>query len=79
MFGATYNEICMVYADYVMKYGEAIVVFDAHGESSTKDVAHQRQAKQAGVTVTFSEDMKLTTKKVNCGQYYQQAAIYHPA
>lgn len=45
---------------------EAIVVFDGYGKSSTKDMVHQRRAKgQAGVTVTFSEDMKLTMKKVN--------------
>ena len=34
--GATYKEICTVYTDYVVKkYGEAIVVFDGYGESST--------------------------------------------
>ena len=65
--GATYKEMCTVYADYVVKkYGEAIDVFDDYGEPSTKDVAHQRWTKgQAGVTVTFSEDMELTMKKVN--------------
>ena len=65
--GATYREICTVCTDYVAKkYGEAIVVFDGYGESSTKDVVHQRQAKgQAGVAVTFTGDMKLTMKKVN--------------
>ena len=64
--GATYREICTVYTDYVAKkYGKAIVVFDGYGESSTKDVVHQRRAKgQAGVAVTFTEDMKLTMKKV---------------
>ena len=65
--GATYREICTGYTDYmVKKYGEAIVVFDGYGESSTKDMVHQRQAKgEAGVAVTFTEDMKLTMKKVN--------------
>ena len=65
--GATYREICTVYTDYVVKkYGEAIVVFDGYGESSTKDMVHQRRAKgQAGIAVTFTEDMKLTMKKVN--------------
>ncbi len=49
-----------------MKYGEAIVVFDGYGESSTKDMVHRRRTKgQAGVSVTFSEDMKLTMKKVD--------------
>ena len=48
------------------KYGEVIVVFDGYDESSTKDVIHQRRAKgHAGVAVTFTEDMKLTMKKVN--------------
>ena len=36
--GATYREICTVYTDYVAKkYGEAIVIFDGYGESSTKE------------------------------------------
>ena len=63
--GATYREICTVCTDYVAKkYGEAIVVFDGYGESSTNDMVHQRRAKgQAGVAVTFTEDMKLT---MNC-------------
>ena len=44
--GAIYREICTVYTDYVAKkYGEAIVVFDGYGESSTKDVVHQRRVK----------------------------------
>ena len=43
--GGTYREICTVYTDYmVKKYGEAIVVFDGYGESSTKDMVHQRRA-----------------------------------
>ena len=56
-----------MYTNYVAKkYGEAIVVFDGYDESSTKDVVHQRRAKgQARVAVTFTEDMKLTMKKVN--------------
>ena len=56
-----------MYTDYVAKkYGEAIVIFDGYSESSTKDVVHQRRAKgQVGVAVTFTEDMKLTMKKVN--------------
>ena len=77
--GATYREICKVYTDYVAKkYGKAIVVFDGYGESSTKDVVHQRRAKgQAGVAVTFTEDMKLTMKKVTfSGKQYQQAAVH---
>ena len=62
--GATYRDICTVYV--AKKYGEAIVIFDGYSESSTKDMVHQRRAKgQAGVTVTFTEDMKLTMKKVN--------------
>ena len=56
-----------MYTDYVTKkYGEAIIVFDGYGESSTKDMVHQRRAKgQAGVNVTFTEDMKLTMKKAS--------------
>ena len=56
-----------MFTDYVAKkYGEAIVVIDGYGESSTKDVVHQRRAKgQAEVAVIFTEDMKLTMKKVN--------------
>ncbi len=52
-----------MYLEYVKKYDEAIVVFYGYGESSTKDMVHQRRAKgQAGVNVTFTEDMKLTMK-----------------
>ena len=49
------------------KYGEPSVVFDGYGESSTKDMVHQRWAKgQAGVIVTFNKDMKVfNMKKVN--------------
>ena len=37
--GTTYREICTVYTEYVTKkYGEAIIVFDGYGESSTKDM-----------------------------------------
>ena len=56
-----------MYTDYVAKkYGEAIVIFDGYSESLTKEMVHLRRAKgQAGVTVTFTEDMKLTMKKVN--------------
>ena len=43
------------------KYGEAIVVFDGYGESSTKNMVHQRRSKgHTAVAVTFTEDMKLT-------------------
>ena len=65
--GATYGDICTVYTDYVAKkYGEAIVVFDSYGKSSTKGMVHQRRAKgRAAVAVTFTEDMKFSTKKVN--------------
>ena len=40
--------------------------FDGYSESSTKDMVHQRRAKgHASVTVTFTEDMKLSVKKAN--------------
>ena len=43
--GATYRNICTVYTTYVRKkYGKAIIVFDGYGESSTKDMVHQRRA-----------------------------------
>ena len=48
------------------KYDEAIIAFDGYGESSIKDMVHQRWAKgQAGVNVTFTEDMKLTMKNAS--------------
>ena len=55
-----------MHTDYVAKKnGEAIVIFDRYGESSTKDVVNQRRTiGQAGVTITFTEDMKLIMKKV---------------
>ena len=67
MQGATYKDICTAYTEYVTKkYGEAIIVFDGYSESSTKDMVHQRRAKgHASVTVTFTEDMKLSMKKAN--------------
>ena len=66
MQGATYKNICTAYTEYVTKkYGEAIIVFDGYSES-TKDMVHQRRAKRhASVTVTFTEDMKLSMKKAN--------------
>ena len=65
--GATYKDICTAYTEYVTKkYDEAIIVFDSYSESSTKDMVHQRRAKgHAIVTVTFTEDMKLSMKKAN--------------
>ena len=60
-----YRDICTVYTNYVVKkYGEVIVVFDGYNESSTKDMVHQRRNKgQAGIAVTFTDEMKLTMKK----------------
>ena len=56
--------MCMYSTECDKKYGEPIVVFDGYGELSTKDMVHQRRAKgQAGVSVTFNEDMKLSMKK----------------
>ena len=46
-------------------YGKAIVVFDGYGGTSTEDMTHQRRTKgQTGVTVTFTEEMQLTMKKL---------------
>ena len=63
--GATYREISTMYTDYVTRnYGEAIVVFDGYGDSSTKDMTHQRRSKgKKGATVTLAEDMCLTMPK----------------
>ena len=63
----TRGHICTVYMKYATKkYGECTVVFDGYGGTSTKDMTHQRRAKgQAGVTVTFTEEMQLTMKKEN--------------
>ena len=61
----TYREICVLYCDYVTKkYGQAIVIFYGYLSQSTKHMTHQRRlAGKAGPEVTFTEDMKLTTKK----------------
>ena len=58
----------MIYAQCTQtvarKYGKAIIIFDGHGETSTKDMMHLRQNKgQAGVNVTFTEEMQLSMKK----------------
>jgi len=63
--GSTYRDICHQYTDYVTKkYGDAIVVFDGYESTNTKDMTHQRRSKgNAGTTVTFTADMRLTMKK----------------
>ena len=63
--GATFQEICTVYTEYVTrKYGDAMVVFDGYQSKSTKDMTHQRRTKgQGGATVTFTESMHLTMRK----------------
>ena len=63
--GSTYKDICHRYTDYVTKkYKDAIVVFDGYSTTNTKDVTHQRRAKgKASMTVTFTADMYVTTKK----------------
>ena len=41
-------------------------MFDGYGGTSTKDMTHQRRTKgHRGVTVTFTEDMHLTMKKMH--------------
>ena len=82
--GATYKEICTIYTDYVAKkYREAIVVFDGYGESLKKDMVHQRQSKgHTAVAVTFTEDMKLSMKKVNflansINKLKKKCKVYH--
>jgi len=63
--------------DYVVKkYGEVIVVFDGYRVCSTKDMKHQRRARgQAGVAVTFTDDMKLTMKKILANRANKQHFI----
>ena len=63
--GSTYMDICHRYTDYVTrKYKEAIVVFDGYSSTNTKDMTHQRRSKgNASITVTFTGDMSVTTKK----------------
>ena len=59
-------QVCTVYTENVKKkYGEPIMVFDGNGESSSKDMVHQRLAKgqAAVINVTFNQDMKLCMKK----------------
>ena len=56
---------CTVYTYYVArKYGEAIIIFDGYGGTSTEDMMHFGQYKgQAGVNVTLTEEMQLSMKK----------------
>ncbi|KAK3732581.1 hypothetical protein QZH41_004976 [Actinostola sp. cb2023] len=62
---ATFKEVCGLYCSYVTrKYGRPIIVFDGYDQVSTKNMTQQRRAAgKVGPTVTFSEDMKVTTKK----------------
>ena len=63
--GATFQNICSQYTDYVTrKYGKATIVFDGYETTSTKDMTHQRRSNgKAGKTVTFTADMNLTMTK----------------
>ncbi len=62
--GATYSEILSTYTEYVVKNGQAIVVFDGYLSSTTKDMTHQRRLKsKLGATVTCTENMHLTMTK----------------
>lgn len=64
---ATFEEVFSLYCNYVTKkYGRPIVVFDGYDNStvSTKQMTQQRRSSgKVGTTVTFEEDMKVTTKK----------------
>ena len=63
---STYRNICALYCNYVdQKYGQTIIVFDGYTRTSTKRMSQQRRAGggKVGVTVTFTDDMKLTMKK----------------
>ncbi len=56
-----------MYTEYVTKkYGKAVFVFDGYSGTSTKDMTHQRRTEgRKGVTVTFTEDMHFTMKKMH--------------
>ena len=60
-----YREICDMYCQYVTrKYGAAVVIFDGYKQCSTKDMTHRRRTGgKTAISVTFSDDMKLTMKK----------------
>ena len=62
---ATYQDICGLYCSYATKkYGNAIVVFDGY-DMSTKNMTQQRRAAgKAGATVPFTENMKVTLKRI---------------
>ena len=64
--GATYDQISGQYGAYVIKkYGRASVVFAGYSDkSSIKDCAHMRRSGGTlGVTVHFTSNMALQTKK----------------
>ena len=61
--GVSYNDICTLYINYVIKYygGGTIVVFDGYGNGpSTKDITHIRRCKgKVGRPVHFLEQTVL--------------------
>ena len=65
--GKTFNEIFNLYVDYIIKNnGEGTtIVFDGYdGNPSTKDVTHICRTKgKQGISVRFTEKMKLNMKK----------------
>lgn len=64
--GATFETICQMYVRYVMqRYGCAVIVFDGYSDKpATKDATHlRRTAHCQGVTVHFTGEMELKSKK----------------
>ena len=63
------NETCLdIYDRYykfiVIKYGDAIIVFDGYTGPSTKVMAHLKRSKIVGRQVLyFTQSMKITTTK----------------
>ena len=63
--GQTYDDVLNFYANYALKYGKPIVVFDGYDSGpTTKDATHQRrQAGGVGPLINFTTNMVITTKK----------------
>ena len=72
-------DFCDQYCQYVTEaYGAAVVIFDSHKQSSTKDMTHQwRTGGKTATSVTFTDDMKLTRKKDHflSNSSYKQSSI----
>ena len=64
--GMTYEEIALLYANYVVtKYGSnATIIFDGYESgNSTKDMTHRIRNNATGPKINFNEKMKFQSKK----------------